>query len=106
DPYGVEDRVAFGNILRGRTGRLFAGNQEAGPFNVEDPELLDVAGTRVAVVRIPTFGRIEGRDPALELAFNAPGESEIVSLASDRKVGHGPFQMLSAVAMDGHVGWG
>lgn len=63
-----------------------------GAFDVEDPELLGVAGTRVAVERIPRY-RVEGRDPALEVAADASGEAAVVSLSLDREVGHGlPFR--------------
>ncbi|HEY8201709.1 MAG TPA: hypothetical protein VII47_10175 [Actinomycetota bacterium] len=68
-------------------------DHQTSAVDVEDPELL--AATRLTVVageRVPRF-RVDGRDPALEVATHAAGEAAVVSLSLDGQVGYGQFQM-------------
>ena len=40
DPDGVEDGTLVSKLARRRAGRPFGHDHQAGPFHVEDPELL------------------------------------------------------------------
>ena len=77
--------------LRGEFGDQFVLDHQAGALDVEDPELLGAAGLAVvAVERVPRLC-VDGRDPALEVAAHASGETAVVSVSLDRQVGHGQF---------------
>src|SRR5919106_6753882 len=104
DPYGVEDGTHLGDVLRGRIGGPFGRDHQSAAVDVEDPELFCVAGTRVAIERVPRIGLREWIDPALELPADASGEAAVIPAALHRQVWHGQLQMLTAVAVDGDVG--
>ena len=55
DPDGVEDGLQLGEVTRRQARGSFRRDHEAGPLDIEDPELLAVAGTRVAAERLAVF---------------------------------------------------
>src|SRR3990170_6580221 len=103
DPDGVQDRALFLEVLGWRTGGPPGRDHQTGAFDVEDPELLRVAGTRVAVERVPRF-RVDGRDPALEARVGASYEEPVVRFALERQgLRHGQHPVHPAVPVDGYV---
>src|SRR5262249_18133912 len=81
---GIEDRPKFGDRLRRRAGGSFRRDQQASAFDVEDPELLSIAGAGVAVERVSFFRCVDERDPALQPAFVTSDEAAAVPLPFDR----------------------
>ena len=75
DPDRVEDRTHLGDVLRGRVRGLFRRDHQAGALDVEDPELLAVAGLRCSRRTRPLVRLCRWRDPALEVAVDASGEA-------------------------------